>query len=226
MSGGLMLAALAAVWFLMFLPSWMSRTNEREKSREDRTAVKQTLAEELSSLPKTEQQKAAGVATRALRLKRLTLFIALPAIAVLSWSLAILATNPEVLLWAIGSAVVVAVAIVLNRVANTAYLRALDSSRVSRSRAAQRRANVALPERISPATNSEAKVVDKDPRAWSAPGLPRPLYKGSEGSIEQVTFAEVVELKTSTSEESVAKTEQLLSGTSLDEIMKRRRANG
>jgi hypothetical protein len=33
-------------------------------------------------------------------------------------------------------------------------------------------------------------------------------------------------LKTSTNEESVAKTEQLLSGTSLDEILKRRRANG
>lgn len=226
MSGGLMLAALAAVWFLMFLPSWMSRTNEREKSREDRSAVKQTLAEELSSLPKTEQQKAAGVATRALRLKRLTLFIALPAIAVLSWSLAIFASNPEVLLWAIGSAGVVAVAIVLNRAANTAYLRALDSSRVSRSRAAQRRANVALLGRDRTSSNSEKQAEQKDPRAWSAPGLPRPLYKGSDGSIEQVTFAEVVELKPSSADESVAKTEQLLAGASLDEILKRRRANG
>lgn len=221
-----MLAALAAVWFLMFLPSWMSRTNEREKSREDRSAVKQTLAEELSSLPKTEQQKAAGVATRALRLKRLTLFIALPAIAVLSWSLAIFASNPEVLLWAIGSAGVVAVAIVLNRAANTAYLRALDSSRVSRSRAAQRRANVALLGRDRTSSNSEKQAEQKDPRAWSAPGLPRPLYKGSDGSIEQVTFAEVVELKPSSADESVAKTEQLLAGASLDEILKRRRANG
>jgi len=221
-----MLAALAAVWFLMFLPSWMSRTNEREKNREDRSAVKQTLAEELSSLPKTEQQKAAGVATRALRLKRLTLFIALPAIAVLSWSLAIFASNPEVLLWAIGSAGVVAVAIVLNRAANTAYLRALDSSRVSRSRAAQRRANVALLGRDRTSSNSEKPAEEKDPRAWSAPGLPRPLYKGSDGSIEQVTFAEVVELKPSSADESVAKTEQLLAGASLDEILKRRRANG
>jgi hypothetical protein len=226
MSGGLMLAALAAVWFLMFLPSWMSRTNEREKNREDRAAVKQNLVEEVASLSKTEQQRSAGYATRALLLKRVTLFIALPAVAILSWSLAILATNPEVWLWAMGSAAVVAVAIVMNRVANTAYLRALDSSRVSRSRAAQRRANVALPGRDTTSSNSEKQTEEKDPRAWSAPGLPRPLYKGSDGSIEKVTFAEVVELKPSSADESVAKTEQLLAGASLDEILKRRRANG
>jgi hypothetical protein len=226
MSGGLMLAALAAVWFLMFLPSWMSRTNEREKNREDRSLLKQNLAEEVASLSKTEQQRAAGYATRALLLKRVTLFIVLPAVAVLSWSLAIWATNPEVWLWAIGSAAVVAVATVLNRAANTAYLRALDSSRVSRSRAAQRRANVALPGRDRTSSNSEKQAEEKDPRAWSAPGLPRPLYKGSDGSIEQVTFAEVVELKPSSADDSAAKTEQLLAGASLDEILKRRRANG
>lgn len=226
MSGGLMLAALAAVWFLMFLPSWMSRTSEREKSRDELAVAKQNQAEALARLSNSEQQRVANSARRALLIKRVALFVAVPAIAVMSWTLAILATNPEVLIWTIASAGVATVAILLNRIANTAYLSALDSSRVIRSRAAQRRANVALPDRAKQASTSEKLNEERDPRAWSAPGLPRPLYKGSDGTIEQVTFAEVVEIKSASTNETAAETEQFLAGAALDEILKRRRANG
>jgi hypothetical protein len=226
MSGGLMLAALAAVWFLMFLPSWMSRTSEREKNREVLAVAKQNNSEVFARQSKTEQQRVVRSASKALLIKRVTLFVALPAIAVMSWSLAILATNPEVLIWAIVSAGVATAAMLLNRVANTAYLGALDSSRVIRSRAAQRRASVALPDRNEQSSTSEKLVVEKDARAWSAPGLPRPLYKGSDGAIEQVAFAQVVEIKPASSAESVAQSEQILAGAALDEILKRRRANG
>ena len=221
-----MLAALAAVWFLMFLPSWMSRTSEREKSRDEVAVAKHIHAEAVARLSISDQQRVANSASRALLIKRVTLFVALPAIAVLSWSLAILATNPEVLIWAIASAGVATVAILLNRIANTAYLGALDSSRVIRSRAAQRRANVALPERTAQASASQKLNEERDPRAWSAPSLPRPLYKGSDGAIEQVTFAEVVEIKPAATDETAVETEQFLAGAALDEILKRRRANG
>ena len=60
MSGGLMLAALAAVWFLMFLPSWMSRTSEREKNREELAVVRQNQAETVARLSKSEQQRVAN----------------------------------------------------------------------------------------------------------------------------------------------------------------------
>jgi hypothetical protein len=226
MSGGLMLAALAAVWFLMFLPSWMSRTSEREKSRDELAVAKQAQAEALARLSNSEQQRVASSASRALLIKRAALFVAIPATAVLSWTLAILATNPEVLIWSIASAAVATVATLLNRIANTAYLGALDSSRVIRSRAAQRRANVALPDRDIQTSTSEKVGEEQDPRAWSAPGLPRPLYKGSDGAIEQVTFAEVVEIKSASTNETSAETEQFLAGAALDEILKRRRANG
>lgn len=221
-----MLAALAAVWFLMFLPSWMSRTSEREKSRDELAVAKQNQAEALARLSNSEQQRVANSARRALLIKRVALFVAVPAIAVMSWTLAILATNPEVLIWTIASAGVATLAILLNRIANTAYLSALDSSRVIRSRAAQRRANVALPDRAKQASTSEKLNEERDPRAWSAPGLPRPLYKGSDGTIEQVTFAEVVEIKSASTNETAAETEQFLAGAALDEILKRRRANG
>lgn len=221
-----MLAALAAVWFLMFLPSWMSRTSEREKSRDEVAVAKQIQADAVSRLSISDQQRVANSASRALLIKRVTLFVALPAIAVLSWSLAILATNPEALIWAITSAGVATVAILLNRIANTAYLGALDSSRTIRSRAAQRRANVALPERTAQASASQKLNEERDPRAWSAPSLPRPLYKGSDGAIEQVTFAEVVEIKPASTDEAAVQSEQFLAGAALDEILKRRRANG
>ena len=221
-----MLAALAAVWFLMFLPSWMSRTSEREKSRDELAVAKQNQAEALARLSNSEQQRVANSASRALLIKRVALFVAVPAIAVMSWTLAILATNPEVLIWTIASAGVATVAILLNRIANTAYLSALDSSRVIRSRAAQRRANVALPDRAKQASTSEKLNEERAPRAWSAPGLPRPLYKGSDGAIEQVTFAEVVEIKSASTDEAAVEAEQFLAGAALDEILKRRRANG
>ncbi len=221
-----MLAALAAVWFLMFLPSWMSRTSEREKNREELAVVRQNQAETVARLSKSEQQRVANSASKALLVKRVTLFVGLPAIAVLSWTLAILATNPELLIWSIASAVVATAAIFLNRLAQRSYLVALDSSRVIRSRAAQRRATVSLPDRNKQPSASQGAAENRDPRAWSAPGLPRPLYRGSDGAIEQVAFAEVVEIKSASADETAVETEQTLAGAALDEILKRRRANG
>ena len=221
-----MLAALAAVWFLMFLPSWMSRTSEREKNREELAVVRQNQAETVARLSKSEQQRVANSASKALLLKRVTLFVGLPAIAVLSWTLAILATNPELLIWSIASAVVATAAIFVNRLAQRSYLGALDSSRVIRSRAAQRRATVSLPDRNKQPAASKEAAENRDPRAWSAPGLPRPLYRGSDGAIEQVAFAEVVEIKSASADETAVETEQTLAGAALDEILKRRRANG
>ena len=221
-----MLAALAAVWFLMFLPSWMSRTSEREKNREELAVVRQNQAETVARLSKSEQQRVANSASKALLVKRVTLFVGLPAIAVLSWTLAILATNPELLIWSIASAVVATAAIFVNRLAQRSYLGALDSSRVIRSRAAQRRATVSLPDRNKQPSASEGAAENRDPRAWSSPGLPRPLYRGSDGAIEQVAFAEVVEIKSASADETAVETEQTLAGAALDEILKRRRANG
>ena len=221
-----MLAALAAVWFLMFLPSWMSRSSEREKSREELAVVRQHQAEALARLSSSNQQRAAKYANRALLIKRGTLVFGVPAIAVMSWTLAILTTNPEVLIWTVASALVATAAILVNRIAHNAYLGALDSSLSIRSRAAQRRANVALPDRNQKSTETEKTADARDPRAWSAPGLPRPLYKGSDGAIEQVKFAEVVEIKSAGADEAESETEQFLAGAALDEILKRRRANG
>ena len=221
-----MLAALAAVWFLMFLPSWMSRSSEREKSREELAVVRQHQAEALARLSSSNQQRAAKYANRALLIKRGSLVFGVPAIAVMSWTLAILTTNPEVLIWTVASALVATAAILVNRIAHNAYLGALDSSLSIRSRAAQRRANVALPDRNQKSTETEKTADPRDPRAWSAPGLPRPLYKGSDGSIEQVKFAEVVEIKSAGADEAESETEQFLAGAALDEILKRRRANG
>jgi hypothetical protein len=56
--------------------------------------------------------------------------------------------------------------------------------------------------------------------------VPRQIYRGSDGAIEQVTFAEVVEIKPALVEETAAEGEQFLGGAALDEILKRRRANG
>lgn len=221
-----MLAALAAVWFLMFLPSWMSRSSEREKNREDLALAKQNQAEVVAKLSNSEQQRVAKAANKAALIKRASLFVAVPAIVVLSWCLAILATNPEVLVWAVASALLAAAALVLNRTAQRTYLRALDSSLAIRSKAAQRRANVALPDRTSKPSSSENSVEVRDPRAWSALGVPRPLYRGSEGAIEQVSFAEVIEIKPAAEDELAVETQQLLGGSALDEILKRRRANG
>lgn len=221
-----MLAALAAVWFLMFLPSWMSRSNEREKNREDLAIAKRQHEEVVKSLSSTEQQRLASSASRALLIRRATVFVMIPAIAVLSWTLAILASNPEVLIWSVASAAVTGAAIWVNRIANNSYLGSLDSSRAVRSRAAQRRANVALPERVQQNSATQQKIEERDPRAWSAPGLPRPLYKGSDGSIEQVSFAQVVDITAVAATKAESETEQLLAGAALDEILKRRRANG
>jgi hypothetical protein len=224
MSGGLMLAALAAVWFLVFMPSWMSRTSEREKTRVSSSQARVRETQELAKLSATEQVRVAGKARRATAIGRVSLATAALSTAVLAWTLAIWASMPEVTGWILTSAAVLCFSIAVNRLASRALTSALDSSRTLRSKAAQRRYSVTRAEDVVRARPETTQQQERDPRAWSAPGVPPQIYRGSQGSIEPTRFAEVVELRAD--ESSARDSEQTLEGAALDEILKRRRANG
>jgi hypothetical protein len=219
-----MLAVLAVVWFLVFLPSWMSRSQERDVRRSSSESAKRTVDSALASLSSSEQVKLSTRAKRAMIAKRVTGFASISFIAVLAWSLAIWATTPEAITWAAGSAVSIVLCVAANRFANRSYLRALDTSRRKRTLSSSKRLSLSKTEPGLPAAAKENEK--QDSRSWSSRAVPSQIYRGLDGAIEKVSFADVVQLRDSTQTESANSSEGGLASEELDQILRRRRANG
>lgn len=206
LSGGLMLVALAAVWFVVFIPSWASRSTEKET---EKTRVRELR--ESGRAAEQNRSKVAKVATasaRMLLVRSLLIALFVVSLGALAWGIALWsgALDATVILSAAGLGAVLSV--VALRAVNLRYRAKLAEARTARKM-----------HKIDPSLFNPNKDAVPDAsrvkNGWTAPGVPEQLYRGSEGTIIEQTFAEVVELP-------AAK----LEGEALDEILKRRRANG
>ena len=206
LSGGLMLVALAAVWFVVFIPSWASRSTEKETEK--------TRVRELRDSGRAAEQnrsKVARVATasaRILLVRSLLIGLFLVSLGALAWGVALWtgAADATVVLSVAGFGAICSVFAL--RAVNLRYRAKLSEARTVRKM-----------HKIDPSLFNPNKDAVPDAsrvkNGWTAPGVPEQLYRGSEGTIIEQTFAEVVELPATK-----------LEGEALDEILKRRRANG
>ena len=206
LSGGLMLVALAAVWFVVFIPSWASRSTEKETEK--------TRVRELRDSGRAAEQtrsKVARVATasaRILLVRSLLIGLFLVSLGALAWGVALWtgAADATVVLSVAGFGAICSVFAL--RAVNLRYRAKLSEARTVRKM-----------HKIDPSLFNPNKDAVPDAsrvkKGWTAPGVPEQLYRGSEGTIIEQSFAEVVELPA-----------VKLEGEALDEILRRRRANG
>ena len=231
---GLMLAVVAALWILVFLPAWFQRS---QQSAENRQAWKQRAK---SNTPKPKVQKrelrskelvveevrsaaprvrisgrARTIAARIYRLKALRHLVVTLLVASMTGtvaSVAWLATDVNAWVAVMVSGSLVLVSSVATRRVSDRLAEAIESTRGLRGIAAAR---LQYSTRITPQDASSVEPVD--PRAWTPVPLPEP--KTGVGQIAKVTMASVTEIQSSATESNTV----VIDGSSLDEILERRR---
>ena len=219
-----MLAALAGVWLLVFVPSWASSSKDRDARRQQYDLARQNQKLELSKVQTSPILQSAMQARRAKSLKRITGFASLAFLSAFGWSLTLIASSPSWWVWSSASVVGLVLFVGLNRLAEKKYQEALSRS----TRGATRMKFGIRPSEVSNSNNTDAvQEPAVDPRAWVATGVPSQLYRSATGTLETPKLAEVVAF-----EDEVEKREDKNAVSSdtasinIDEIMRRRRANG
>ncbi len=219
-----MLAALAGVWLLVFVPSWASSSKDRDARRQQYQAAKQNQKTELSRIQNSPLLQTAIQARRAKSLTRVTGFAALGFLSILGWSLTLIVSSPFWWAWSAASMAGLVISVVTNRIADKRYSEALSRS----TKGATRMKFGVRPAEVAPSTITDASQEPQaDPRAWAATGVPSQLYRSATGTLATPKLADVVAF----AEELEKREEQTVvssdtSSINIDEIMRRRRANG
>ncbi len=212
-----MFVALGAVWFLFFIPSWSNRSTEKEQTRSMREEIKREARQEVAKVTGGERGKITDRARRALSVRRISTATSFALVGGIAWSATLIAAS--VFAWiGVGAGVLLlSGAIAVNRAASKAYQNSLSQALGLRKvRSFVYAGQPGIHDSQARAALQDSGLPDK---SWSAPGVPDQIFKGSEGSLVEVRFAEVVELP-------AAKSEQTLQIDDLDQILRRRRANG
>lgn len=191
-----MLAALALIWFLLFVPSWTKRSEQKSDVARERQAQRDKLSRSVS----------AGVAIKAAKVSR-TKVVSL-SLAVIGAAVAVVALiQGDVLISAISASV-----FVLAGLLNLSATKRLRNLVLEGARMRNKVAS-GLIGKTPVAKKPEATIV-VDEKVWTPDEVPNQVF-GRVGTLEEVVLADVVELP---------KAEELDSKT-LDEILRRRRAN-
>jgi len=215
-SGGLMFLIIAGLWVWVFVPTWFKRSQEKQQEKtsaiktraEIKIAKAQSARSSISKLAERNfrltvtQRVFAGVAFFAFAAAISTIFMAVSQIFYLIFS-------------GIFSAIFVA-SLAIARAAkrkNSAILIAATRNRSNLYASV----NNALKNQGDEGSIAGNPV---DIRAWEPNKLPAPRQRI--GELEMPTLAEVVEIE----ERAVKKSDATLDSTALDEILRRRRANG
>jgi hypothetical protein len=194
-AGGLTLVALGLVWFFMLVPSWSKRHEQKAEATRERDQVRERLNRSVSASVALKYE-------RASRTKRFAMVFAVSAATV-----SVLALLQAAVTLAIGAGVVFALATLLHQLAHRSQKQLLvEGGRVRTRISSGVVGSVQKPQATEP---------ELDQRAWTPEAFPKQTLQNPVGTLESVQLAEVVEFE---------KRPELDSET-LDEILRRRRAN-
>lgn len=229
-----MLAVVAALWILVFVPAWFQRSQQsaenrnawndrgntatpKLKSQKRELRSKELVVEEVrSASPRVRiSGRAQTIAARIYRLRALRhLVVSALVTSMLATvgSVAWLATDLRAWVAVLASSLLVIASAILLRKVSDRLAEAIESTRGLRGLAVSR---LQYSTRIS---QQDASTVEQlDPRAWTPVQLPEP--KSGLGQIAKVTMASVSQI----SEAADPSPELVIDGASIDEILERRR---
>ena len=195
-SGGLAILAIAAIWFLVFLPSFVKSDRVRPISSEKVSASKE--------IPDSQLSDSAKQALSARRGRTLMATVASASFVVSGLSVLEVVASGSALPLAIGAALSTASFTWLTVKAHRKYV-ALLSGTVRR----------AVPV-SSPTKRAILDVASVDTKTWKPDELPKQSYLQT-GAIEVVELAEVISIENEKQQEELS---------NIDEILRRRRHVG
>jgi hypothetical protein len=215
-SGGLMFLIIAGLWLWVFIPSWFKRSQERQTSRTSKRDVRREVKLARSAAPRSAISNLAERNYRLAMTQRIFSSIAFFAFAASIASI-FLAVS-QIFYWIVTfifSAIFVA-SLAISRTAKRKSAEVIAKASKSRSNVFASVSNSLRYEAVA----SSIAGSPVDTRAWQANRLPEPRQRI--GELEMPTLAEVVEID----ERVIKKSHATLDSTALDEILRRRRANG
>jgi hypothetical protein len=215
-SGGLMFLIIAGLWLWVFIPSWFKRSQERQASRTTNREVRRELKMAKAATPRS------GISNLAERNYRLAMtqriFSSIAFFAFAASIASIFLAVSQIFYWIV-TLVFSAIFVSSLVVARSAKRKSLEVL----AKASKSRAHVFASVSNSLRYQDEKGLIagiPVDTRAWQANRLPAPRQRI--GELEMPTLAEVVEIE----ERVIKKSQPTLDSTALDEILRRRRANG
>jgi hypothetical protein len=215
-SGGLMFLIIAGLWLWVFIPSWFKRSQERQANK---TSGRQVSREAKVALSKAPRSEISTLAERNFRLgMTYRIFASISFFAFAASIATIFLAVSQIFYWIVtfvfGAIFVASFAI--SRSAKRKSMHVLAKASKSRSNVFTSVSNSLRYQ------DAEGLIAGSpvDTRAWEANRLPAPRQRI--GELEMPTLAEVVEIE----ERVVKKSQTTLDSTALDEILRRRRANG
>jgi hypothetical protein len=215
-SGGLMFLIIAGLWLWVFIPSWFKRSQERQTVN---PSARQLRREARAARAEAPRSAISNLAERNFRLSMTQKIFSTIAFFSLATSIASIFLAVSQIFYWIVTFVFSAIFVTSWVIARAAKRKNLDVlARASKSRS-NVFASVANSLRYEDAQSSIAGI-PVDTRAWEPNRLPAPRQRI--GELELPTLAEVVEIE----ERVIKKSQVTLDSTALDEILRRRRANG
>lgn len=195
-SGGLAILAIAAIWFLVFLPSFVKGDQSKQAEREKSLVTKETA--------KTVLSDGALAALKARRARTFSVTMAALSFVVAGLSVLEVITSGTALPLAIGAGFSFGLFSLISVKSHAKYVALLSGS-------IRRSVPVSAPIKRA---NSEPELTDG--KVWQPEALPKQSYLQT-GAIEIVELAEVVSIENEKPAEEIA---------SIDEILRRRRHVG
>ena len=211
-----MFLIIAGLWLWVFIPSWFKRSQERQATKSTNPEV---LRRDRSAGSSAGRSPISNLAERNIRLTMTNKIFSTIAFFSLAASIAsIFLAVSQIFYWIVTFifSAVFAASWVIARAAKRKNLEVLALASKSRSNVYASAANSL---RYLDAESSIAGI-PVDTRAWEPNHLPSPRQRI--GELELPTLAEVVEIE----ERVIKKSHATLDSTALDEILRRRRANG
>jgi hypothetical protein len=215
-SGGLMFLIIAGLWVWVFVPSWFNRSEGRSSQR---SATRKVRGEIKTAKKKISQTPISAIANQNFRLAMTRRVFSTIAFFAFAFAFAsIFMAVSQIFYWIVtfifssifaGS---FAIALAAKRKSQTVLLRS------SKNRSAIYAANAKTSRGLYEQSVIAGSPVDT--RSWEPQALPAPRQRI--GELHTPTLAEVVEME----ERVVKKPAATLDSTALDEILRRRRANG
>lgn len=211
-----MFLIITALWVLVFVPSWFRRSEDRQMQRTGLDAIRLErkngkLVGKSEGISKIAQQN-----FRLRNTRNVSALIAGLSFFVACVSLFLSVSQNFYLLFSAVFSVIFVAAVVVVRAAHKKIVEL--QVRSNRSRSAMHANSVYLTEQGHASLGEAEKPVDT--REWERIGLPQP--RSRIGELDTPTLAEVFEL----SDQSGFKKPTTLDSSALDEILRRRRANG
>ena len=211
-----MFLIIAGLWLWVFIPSWFKRSQDRQATKFSERQARRERKQARSSSPKSAISNLAERNYRLAMTKRIFSSIAFFSFATVIASIFLAVSQIFYWIVTLFFAAIFGVSVAISRSANRKSIEVL-------AQASKSRANVFASVSNSLRYEGQEGLIAGNPvdtRAWEANRLPAPRQRI--GELEMPTLAEVVEI-----EERVNKKSQTtLDSSALDEILRRRRANG